>query len=328
MKQCGLSLFLGFFSLFAWACTHATPAPQQASGKAPIFLWKVSSPAAVNPQPLYLYGTVHINDATHGQLDKAVIQRFASAQVLVLEVEPGEEQRQEFRQQLLNLGVLPNGQSLSEHVSKETWQELNAFLNAQGISKAQKEALFRMRPWLASLTLLYSTMQRAGASREFGSEEQLTALAFAQKKAIRGLEKATFQLQLMADGDAKEQEFQLRQALEELRAFTGQSEERDDAHLLFDAYRLGDLEQLNLYAKKLAEDPESQGFYQKFLVQRNQGMLQQLKQMLSEPSLTFVAVGALHLAGPVGLLQSLKDQGYQLERISAEGAVQELYLPD
>ncbi len=313
------------------ACTHGAE-PSQAneqevhvSAHAPIFLWKFKRTEV--EAPLYLYGTAHMNDATSGRLDAALLQALQESQSLVLEVSPEDEQESQFRQKLLDTGLLPPGPDLMQVLSAETAKELQKFFKEFKVPSREQRALLRMRPWLASLSVLYSSLREAGASREFGSEEQLVSLARAQGKPILGLEKADFQLELMASGSSDEQEYHLRQSLQEVRAFLGKEEASSEVHELFDAYRRGDMSQLDLYANKLALDPESRSFYERFLVQRNKLMLEKILTFKSDSAPLFVAVGALHLAGPEGLLDSLKNKGFQLERVAPLGRVQELYLP-
>lgn len=60
--------------------------------------------------------------------------------------------------------------------------------------------------------------------------------------------------------------------------------------------------------------------YRLINVQRNQAWLPKLQQRLDEgghDADVLVVVGALHLLGPDGLVEQLRDQGYQVERVCA-----------
>jgi uncharacterized protein YbaP (TraB family) len=268
-----------------------------------------------------------MNDASSGRLDTALLEALAQTSHLVLEVSPEDEENSNFRQHMWDQGLLPAGQDLLQVLEPATAQELQEFLKEHKIPLRERRALLRMKPWLASLTLLYSFLREAGAVREFGSEQQLISLARARDLPILGLEEATSQLALMAEASQAEQEYHLRQSIQEVRAFLGTGEESAEVHALFDAYRQGNLEALEVYTQKLASDAESRSFYERFLVQRNNQMVEKILTLRRDKTLLFVAVGALHLPGTEGLLQAFEKKGFALERVAAKGRVHELYLP-
>ncbi|HEX4346566.1 MAG TPA: TraB/GumN family protein, partial [Vicinamibacterales bacterium] len=54
--------------------------------------------------------------------------------------------------------------------------------------------------------------------------------------------------------------------------------------------------------------------YQRLLVARNSNWLPKIEALFLRPRPSLVVVGAAHLIGPDGLLQSLKTRGYTIEQ--------------
>jgi uncharacterized protein YbaP (TraB family) len=84
---------------------------------------------------------------------------------------------------------------------------------------------------------------------------------------------------------------------------------------MVDSYLHGDLQALKAQANdqlgELGEEARQYFLYQGVEL-RNRRMLETLLPIL-ETDRVFVAVGALHLPGNAGLIQLLRDQGYELQ---------------
>ena len=75
------------------------------------------------------------------------------------------------------------------------------------------------------------------------------------------------------------------------------------------AWRSGDAARLaTLLSKEFREFP---ALYRPLVTDRNQHWLPQIEQFLQEDRNTLVVVGALHLVGRGGLLELLRQAGYQ-----------------
>jgi hypothetical protein len=67
-----------------------------------------------------------------------------------------------------------------------------------------------------------------------------------------------------------------------------------------------------LLLQELRKDPE---MYQRLLVERNRNWLPKLEALFNRRGRALVIVGAAHLVGPDGLLQTLKSKGYTIEQL-------------
>jgi uncharacterized protein YbaP (TraB family) len=80
------------------------------------------------------------------------------------------------------------------------------------------------------------------------------------------------------------------------------------------AWRSGDAPKL---AKLLSTEYESfPALYRPLVTVRNEHWLPQIKQMLKEKDNVLVVVGALHLVGKDGLLDSLRHDGYTVTQLN------------
>ncbi len=56
--------------------------------------------------------------------------------------------------------------------------------------------------------------------------------------------------------------------------------------------------------------------YKKILTDRNMNWILEIDSYLDSEKVEFVMVGALHLPGPEGVLEMLKDKGYKLSQLA------------
>lgn len=87
---------------------------------------------------------------------------------------------------------------------------------------------------------------------------------------------------------------------------------------LIRAWREGDNEALErLFVDDMRKYPE---VYQALLAKRNQEWMKELKEMLATPEVEFALVGAGHLVGPDGLLQSFEEMGCEVRMLDAKAS--------
>ena len=88
---------------------------------------------------------------------------------------------------------------------------------------------------------------------------------------------------------------------------------------LVDLWKAGDAEALHAWYKKMetrySSNPETaESFDRRFLVARNHIFVERLlTQIGNRPGPYFLAVGALHLGGPEGVLALMEKQGFRIQ---------------
>jgi uncharacterized protein YbaP (TraB family) len=94
-----------------------------------------------------------------------------------------------------------------------------------------------------------------------------------------------------------------------------QGEMRADTLRLYDAWRLGDLAWIERYTTWGNDDPQLRRFYERVFLARNRSMAQRIDELLREPRVWFVVVGAGHMVGEEGIPALLAARGHRVSRI-------------
>lgn len=246
----------------------------------------------------WLFGTMHSDDPRVTRLPAPVLAAFDSAAVVVLEVVPDAAMQEASRSAML----LSPDQRLSEQLPQALYQEIVIALAERGIPQAAAE---RLAPWAV---LLVISMPPASSAPVL--DLVLFERAAQSGKPVVGLETIAEQLSvfqaLSLDDQIALLESTLRHRAQLPRIFAA----------LLDAYIDGDLATLMKLGQTLAaEDPEVDARLRRALIDdRNQRMFERLIPILPQGD-QFIAVGALHLPGPGGLLQRLEAAGVEVTRV-------------
>ncbi|QNK02395.1 TraB/GumN family protein [Dyella telluris] len=169
-------------------------------------------------------------------------------------------------------------------------------------------SLQSMRPWLAALTLTMAPLMQAGLDPNQGVDKLLKARMQQAGKPVDGLETAEKQILMLADlPEAMQLDF-LRQSFKDVADGPGK------LHELIDAWRNGDTAAIaRIEDEDLRKD--SPLLYQRLIVERNTAWAKSIAARMQQPGVSFVAVGAGHLAGPDSLQEQLRKLGVKTERV-------------
>ncbi|MGD8827123.1 MAG: TraB/GumN family protein [Gammaproteobacteria bacterium] len=248
---------------------------------------------------IYLLGSVHALRADDYPLPAPVRYAYRAAGTLVLEVDLSGDAAMNAARLAMQRGSLPAGRSLQDVLGPTDWARAQKLAGAAGVDL---NALAGLRPWLAAMTVSDGQLLKAGFAPGLGVDRHFAQLASRDGKPILGLETLDYQVGLLAGLPDEEQKRFLLQTLEQSADFQRQLGE------LVRAWRNGDLDGLQKVLKdNFADDP---ALYRTLLVDRNRHWLERLTAMLGGSGTYFVVVGALHLPGPDGLLQGLREAGY------------------
>lgn len=298
-----MMILLGSVRRFALALVAVPLLALGAMGASPVLaepaLWAIKD----KDSTIYLFGTVHVLKPTTQWRSPRIAKAFQDADDVVMEIEQPEDPAVT-RALMLKYGV-DAAAPLSGKLKPERYAQLQAAAQGMGFPP---QALEPMRPWLAALTVSLTPLLRAGYDPESGVEKLLTAQAKAAGKPISAFETMEQQVRFFADMTPAQETQLLDSTLDEI----DEGPAKIDA--LVAAWAAGDQGELKrqMVDEMLAEYPD---LYRLLLVDRNQDWAGQLKAKLAGSGVSFVAVGAGHLAGPDSLQAQLAKLGIKAERV-------------
>ncbi|WP_201219997.1 TraB/GumN family protein [Halochromatium roseum] len=291
LSRCGRWLVLVILCGFLAETALAEPCCEQG------LLFRLDPEVSAQPSS-WLFGTMHSDDPRVTRLPAPVLAAFDSALGVVLEVVPDAAMQEASRAAM----VLSPGERLSEQLPPAVYQEILIALSERGIPQAAAE---RLAPWAILLVLSMPPPSSAPVL-----DLVLYQRAAELDKPVVGLESIAEQLSVFQALSLEEQvvllESTLRHRAQLPQIFAA----------LLDAYLDGDLVTLMRLGQTLAaEDPELDERLRRALIDdRNRRMFARLVPMLQQGR-QFIAVGALHLPGPGGLLQRLQAAGVEVTRV-------------
>lgn len=264
-------------------------------------LWRIDADAG----SVYLLGSVHLLKPSDYPLSPLVDAAYGDSEELVFELSPADMQSGAVSARMMRLGSLPAGETLRDHVSDETWSEVERYVAGGGY--LPMSAIERMRPWFLALTLSVMEMQRAGLDPSFGIELHFMRALAADGKPALGLETVDQQLALFADSSAEEQDQQLQQTLSQLGEMPDQLEKM---HAL---WRAGDGEALHALVR--TEMKDFPALYDRLIADRNRAWIAPIEAQLADPGGEMIVVGAAHLIGDDGVVALLRERGHDVVRV-------------
>ena len=265
-------------------------------------LWQIDRDGAA---PSYLFGTMHSADEEVTDLAPPVIDAFARAQSLSLEV----IMTQEARMSLAYAMMLSDGRTLEQVLGADLFQRTVTAGRPYGFGQ---DHLRLFKPWavMTLLSLPPSEVKRQAAG-EKALDNRLQDAAAQRGLALHSLEEIDEQISLFNDMAEADQ-------VAMLDATIAQS---DQVELMFEKMRSAYLDQNPalifelMQAQQTGYDPTLvDTFTSRFLDARNDRMVERMQPQLAEGG-AFIAVGALHLPGESGILKQLESRGFQLTRL-------------
>lgn len=251
---------------------------------------------------IYLFGSVHILKPGLGWFDDGVKAAFETSDQLMLElVEPPVAEAQAL------FGKLAMDQQGKTLRSKMNDADRAVYETAMGKLGLPAAALDPFDPWAAAITISLLAIQKTGFDPNSGVEKQLTAAANATKKPIAGLETMEFQLGV----------FDTLPESEQIAFLVETAKQIDDAGAnmdkMVDMWAAPDPEGLG---RLMNEGLTSRTLYDALLTKRNANWAKWIAARMDKPGVTFMAVGAGHLAGPTSVQTLLPAYGLTATRVA------------
>ncbi len=292
MKKSILFLF-SFLGIFISSFAQTNAVVYQKNDNS--LLWEISGNGLAKPS--YLFGTFHLMCKEDMVFSKNFTNALSNANLLVMEMDLGDPKNTFGAMEFIQM---KNGESLSKLLSKNDYERLNKFFKDS--LKMSLSFFENMKP--AFLQALFYPMMMS--CKQSGSlEENIMAQAKKANKQIKGLETIAQQSSLLDNISYKEQAKSLMELIDDFK------NQKLNFEQLLQSYK----SQNALEMSKLIEsDPELKNQKPELLDNRNLNWVKQFETLMPNASL-FVAVGAGHLFGEMGLIQLLRKKGYQLKPV-------------
>ena len=263
------------------------------------FIWRVQS----GSESVFLLGSIHMAKKNLYPLDEALEKAYKESNRLVVEANINEVDQQSFQTLILTGALYPEGDTVENHLSQKTRDKIfDLGLDLTGFS--------RFKPWVIAITLQTQELAKYGFDEQFGLDQYFLKRAEQDGMPILELENVDYQINLFMNMTEKEQDLFLYETLFEM----GNLKTMVDS--LLDAWSRGDEEAFGeLFFKSYNENPELWPLAEKIVFERNIGMADKIREYLEMDGPSLVIVGAGHLVGDRGLLQILREQGFQVNQL-------------
>jgi len=268
-------------------------------------LWKVETPGT---EPSYLFGTMHMTDPRVTALTPSAEQAFDRAGTVVIETTEilNEAEMMATLARNPDLMMFTDGTTLLSLLTPEDRRTLEKGLMERGILVA---SVAKMKPWMISAMVALPACEWARKAEGAPIlDVKLAEDARAAGKRLEGLETVADQLRAMA---SLPMDFHLKGLVDTLKL----GDHIDDViETMIVLYTKGDTGTFwPLFRAVLPAGEEDQvgyaAFEQAMIVERNKTMIKNSEPILDAGN-AFIAIGALHLPGPDGLIEQLRKRGH------------------
>jgi hypothetical protein len=252
---------------------------------------------------VFLLGSLHLLKSDAYPLATEINTAYSVSPQVVFETDMGAMLDPAVQARMLNMGLYPEGQSLLQNISGDMRIALQKRMADLGLPLEQ---FVRFKPWFLAVTLTTLELQRLGFSPLNGIDVHYYGRALADEKKIDFFEPIDYQLDLLGNMSADNQNAFLGQTLKDLEIA---AEMADD---MMRYWQKGQVDKLySLLFKSFENYPEIED---RLLLQRNKDWVKKIETMLGEPENIFIVVGAGHLVGPQSVVALLKQKGYKVKQ--------------
>ncbi len=291
-------LVISIICFFVFSYAHA------ANDKA--FFWQVTSETAT----VYLLGSIHFANKSFYPLRQEIEDAFSRSDHLVVELDVNKVDADVYNSLLSRKGFYKDGKTIKDVITDKTWLQLQKRLDQLNVNY---DEIKNHRPGVLVLTLTAMQVMRMGFDPQLGIDTHFLHEATRQAKNIVELESLKQQINLflnIPDGELllKESLYSLDESelmMADMVAYWKQGDEVQMVRLLFE--------------DAVKDYPAFSKIYDRLIYERNRQMAAKINIMLEQKSagkaFYFVVVGAGHLIGEQGIVNLLKERGYDVERL-------------
>lgn len=273
--------------------------------------WKIEKAGV---EPSWLLGTMHISDPRVLKMPDGATEAFAKAETIIIESDEIVDERKAGTSLLAHpeLTMFLDGKSMTDMLSREQTAKLESGLKERGIPL---DAVVRMKPWILSSFVALPACEFARKARGANFlDMKLAKDALNDGKKLVGLETLLEQITAMS-------ELPMSFHVQSLIQMLDLGNRMDDVMAtMIDLYVDGEIGMIMPMMKSIDPEHDDLGqdgyaaFEQRLINDRNHVMADNAAPHLDHGNV-FMAVGALHLPGKVGVIELLRAKGFTLTAV-------------
>lgn len=260
--------------------------------------------ATKNGNTVYLGGTIHMLRADDYPLPPEFETAYAEADSLYFEIDIDQMNDPVAQLGMLQRLMYTDGRTLQTVLNNEAYSTLTDYVAKFGMPMLM---LQNMKPGMLMSTLELLEFQTRGFTPD-GVDMHFHHRAKADGKTIEAFETVDEQIGFIENmGEGEESEYVLL-SLRDLEKID------DDIESMVSIWRNGEADDL---VELFVEDMEETipGVYQTLLLDRNNKWMPTIEAMFNDSDTEFILVGVAHLVGEDGLVQHLRNRGYQVNQL-------------
>jgi len=263
-------------------------------------VWRVTGAS----NTVYLVGSIHLLKPSDYPLAAPIEAAFTNSQVVAFETDIGQIDNPATQFGMLGKIMLPEGQTLEDQLSPETWQAFTNHVTQAGLPLFMFN---RFKPVMAAMTLEVMEIENLGVDPLLGLDKHYYQIAKTEGKQIVPLETVDFQLSLITDFSKEEGEAMMKAELKDM------DNSEQNFNDLMQCWRTGNGNKLaDLLNDAMKDSPT---LYQRLVTNRNQNWVPRIQEFLAGNKNAVVIVGAAHLVGPDGVVELLKKKGLKVTQL-------------
>jgi uncharacterized protein YbaP (TraB family) len=276
------------------------PSSKVSSTKA--FLWEVKSATATT----YLFGTIHVGKKSFYPLPPVVEKAFNDSAKVVVEADISDTKT---AAEVAAMVMYLPPDALEQKLPAPLYARLKSQLNRL---KIPVDAVKTMKPYMVGGLLSIFEYARMGYDASYGVDAYLIDRAAKAGKPLLELESQLSQIKLLDAMSPSLQVAFLENSVEGLEAGIT----RDQVTGMVNAWQTGDEALMLFVNQEMTSGMRMKDEFDEILLyRRNADMLKKIDAFLAGNDTCFIAVGSLHLVGKRGLIEMLKNKGYQVRQL-------------
>jgi uncharacterized protein len=252
-------------------------------------LWKITGKGLKKPS--YLFGTIHMICSADYVWTPVMDKALKETEKVAFEMDMDDPNLQS---QMTAGLMLPEGKKLKDFYTEDEYKKLSEFAAKNGLPL---QAMQQFSPF-ALVSFLY--MKALTCPIPASYEGNITTLAHDQQKEIVGLESVQEQVAVIEGMSPDSLADMILNITSDLDSF------KNTFKTMLNVYTKQDLPALY---QLMIESPDYKENLNSLLFDRNKKWIPSIEALIKKQS-TFVAVGAAHLWGDLGIITLLKNQGY------------------